>query len=110
MLLGGGGHCRALKPQPCGVRATLAQRVLGAAIPGRGCWMLPAMRNTKFPNPCEQNRDMAGRRRRGLSPSDFLEMVSFPRCSNDILGFMMKTMTGKVMSPDLQGGFIWVRG
>lgn len=100
----------ALKPQPCGVRAAPGWRVLGAAVPRQGCWMFPAMMNTVLPNPCEQNRDRVGRRRRGPSPSDFLEMVSFPRCSNDILGFLMKTMTAKVTFPDLEGVFSWVRG
>lgn len=109
-MLGHGGHCMALKPQPCRVRAIRGQWVLGAAVPRRGWWMFPAMRNTELPNPCEQNSDRVGRRRRGSSPSDFLEMVSFPRSPNDILGFLMKTMTGKVMSQELEGSFNWVRG
>ena len=66
--------------------------------------------NAKPPNPCEQNGEGVGRRRRGPSPSEFLEIVSFRRCFNDILGFLMKTMTGKVMSPDLEGSFSWGRG
>ena len=64
----------------------------------------------KPPNPREQNVEGVGRRRRGPSPSEFREIISFPRCLNDILGFLMKTMTGKVMSPNLEGGFSWGRG
>lgn len=62
---------------------------------------------TKPPNPREQNGEGVGRRRRGPSPSEFLEIISFPRCFNDILGFLMKTMTGKVISPNLEGSFSW---
>lgn len=65
---------------------------------------------TKPPNPREQNGEVVGRRRRGPSPSEFLEIISFPRCFNDILGFLMKTMTGKVSSPNLEGSFSWGRG
>lgn len=59
--------------------------------------------NVKPPNPCEQNGEGVGRRR-GPFPSEFLEIVYFPRCFTGVLGFLMKTMTGKVMSPCLEGG------
>lgn len=55
----------------------------------------------------EETAEGAGSRRRGLSPSEFLEMVSFPRCDSVILEFLMKSKTGKVTSPDQLGDFSW---
>lgn len=56
----------------------------------------------------EEKEEGAGSRRRGLPPSEFLVMVSFPRCDSVILEFLMKSKTGKVMSPNhLEGDFSW---
>lgn len=61
--------------------------------------------NVKPSTPREQHGEGVGRRRRrGPSPSEFLEIVYFPRCFTGVLGVLMKTMTGKVTSPYLEGG------
>lgn len=56
--------------------------------------------SVKSASPSEEKAEGAGSRRRGLSPSEFLEMVSFPRCDSVILEFLMKSKTGRVTSPD----------